>query len=333
MHRTPMSRSLEITPLLGISSHRQTCWPALLYAVIFCFCFGCSFIPLVPTRSFEIILSPDVASLLRSGLVTDLLQDVLWVQVRLVLQDSAYQGACCGSSQSERRIIRKADSLGVVLKGCALKLPATATTTWLSLGQTGLPVWLCVLLSSALLAILALNAIYITSPLALEIQVRKAARDDAVEAALWTADDNQSQYMAVMKTWGVFFFIRRVIIGFLLCVLYLYGGSPVTVLRLAHHVFSIDDACEKMAQSAPKASHIIRLARRLRSTTSVLQIASRRVMLGRPTLLADMPHFPSLHVKFRSWLSFRIEKDKGRGDRQDQEFKANRAVNVNQVIS
>lgn len=182
MHRTPMSRSLEITPLLGISSHRQTCWPALLYAVIFCFCFGCSFIPLVPTRSFEIILSPDVASLLRSGLVTDLLQDVLWVQVRLVLQDSAYQGACCGSSQSERRIIRKADSLGVVLKGCALKLPATATTTWLSLGQTGLPVWLCVLLSSALLAILALNAIYITSPLALEIQVRKAARDDAVYA-------------------------------------------------------------------------------------------------------------------------------------------------------
>lgn len=177
-----MSRSLETTPLLGISSHHQTCWPALLYAVLFSFCFGCSFIPLVPTRSFEIILSPDVASLLRSGLVTDLLQDVLWVQVRLVLQDSAYQGACCGSSQSERRIIRKADSLGVVLKGCALKVPATVATTGLSLRQTGLPVWLCVLLSGALLATLALNAIYIISPLTLEIQARKVARDDAVYA-------------------------------------------------------------------------------------------------------------------------------------------------------
>ncbi|KAI0187940.1 hypothetical protein F4808DRAFT_70711 [Astrocystis sublimbata] len=295
----PMSAPVETSPLLGMRSADRIYWPMLTCAFLFCFCFCCSFVPLIPVHAFETIFSPDLSSLLQSGLATDTLQEILWVHIRLILQDSAYQGASCGPLHLERRVIRKADCLGVMVRGCVLKLPATAIATWLSFRQAGLPIGFCILLSGVVLGLLVFNAIYFTSPLSLEIQVRKLARDDAVEAASSVAEEKQDCYIAAMKTWNAFVSIRRASLGCLLCVLFLYGGNHVTILRLAHHIISIDDAFDKMAQSAPKAHQILQLAQRSNSPVSVIRVAARRALVGNSMLLAEVPHFAALREKLR----------------------------------
>jgi hypothetical protein len=92
------------------------------------------------------------------------------VHLGLVLSDQA----------QEKRLIRKSDSLSVVLKSLLLKVIPILTTIILAIKATRLPAWSSLSFGGATQGAMGMATCLVFIPLARTTQARKASRDDKV---------------------------------------------------------------------------------------------------------------------------------------------------------
>ncbi|RSL43392.1 hypothetical protein CEP54_015099, partial [Fusarium duplospermum] len=161
-----------------------------------------------------------------------------------MLDDMVHLGLVLSGQAQEKRLIRKSDSLSVVLKCLLLKVIPILTTTILAMKATRLPAWTSLSFGVATQAAMGMATYFVFVPLARMTQARKALRDDKVETNSSEADEAQDHYTASTKTkaryrsaWQVILFI-----GIVLIFLFLADeGSMAMWLRLGHQFLSIDE--------------------------------------------------------------------------------------------
>ncbi|KAK5988033.1 hypothetical protein PT974_12169 [Cladobotryum mycophilum] len=258
----------ESTPLLHPKAE-QTIHPPKLYtlpyALRFIGCFLCNLLPLIlkysltPADSWSNILARFAILVL-----PDYLQDFIWAPLNRVLDYAAFEAIIGQPDPSDRETIRKSDSLNVVMKGVALKLPAIVISIAITLrqGDTGF----CVSFLAALVCPVVMGgaAFLILLPLAEEVQSAKKARDRAVEESAPELRQLQQRYAnrargreRLRSAWKVILLGGRLV----LCAPSLTIHNLPMYIRLIIQVNSTDEAFDKMVQGLPKARPIIAMMR------------------------------------------------------------------------
>ncbi|KAJ3455371.1 hypothetical protein MRS44_013971 [Fusarium solani] len=208
-----------------------------------------------------------------------------------MLDYAVHLGLLLSDQAREKRLIRKSDSLSVVLKSLLLKVIPILTTIILAIKATRLPTWPSLSFGVATCVAMGMATYFVSVPLAKETQARKASRDDKVEMNSSEAHEAQAHYTASTKTkaryrsaWQVFLFI-----GIVLIFLFLADeGSMVIWLRLGHQFLSIDETYDKFAQSYPKVTPILKAMRSGPGILHCLFLASERVWTATPMPLGQV---------------------------------------------
>jgi hypothetical protein len=310
-----MAASTVTTPLLGtrVSARLNLTLHALPYAAILVSCFLCNFVPLIPLemiqKSWFWSLDADTAEILAfTG--PEFWQDVAWPVLIPMLDDATFLAVHQHADSSRRRLIRKSEALGSILKGLILKVTPTIVTTVLVLGRFGLRTWLSWLLAFIGAFVVGLVPYLVSSPVIRVVQARKSAREDKVYVCLPFAmsrrliktsesvspDANQQQtlYTMAMKTQdGLRRYWKGLLFAVVLTLLLKLGrGNNVALcLRLWHQVRSKDETYNKTFQAWPKASRIGSTMKGGNGVVSLVLEACTRVWAVRWMPMKEVPEF------------------------------------------
>jgi hypothetical protein len=176
-----MSQPTDKTPLLGTLKQHASGYYILPYSFLVVVCFSCNLVPLLPTHVFEVVF-PRHSTILQLCVlvVPDYIQDILWPPLGRMLDYTAFSALYGQQSLSVRRLIRKSDTLNVILKGCILKVPAIVTTIIVALRQAGVPTWRSVMIAVLCPSLTGGIAFVISVASVRMVQSRKSERDDAL---------------------------------------------------------------------------------------------------------------------------------------------------------
>lgn len=112
----------------------------------------------------------------------DAIQRIFWPPVVPVLDNAVLLGLTLSDQVQEKRLIRKSDSLSVVLKSL-LKIIPILTTIILAVKETRLPTAPLASLGVAICVAMGMTNYFVFVPLAKTTQARKASRDDKLYVA------------------------------------------------------------------------------------------------------------------------------------------------------
>ncbi|KAI6535054.1 hypothetical protein MCOR05_006105 [Pyricularia oryzae] len=110
----------------------------------------------------------------------DLLQERLWGFMKPILNAATNEALSSSANPSERRLIRKSDSLATMGK-TLLKVESAFITLVKVLSQGGFPLYLAAFTSVVLTGILGLGTFCLFAPISKKVQKLKSSRDDSVE--------------------------------------------------------------------------------------------------------------------------------------------------------
>lgn len=179
-----MSQPTEETPLLGAVLPPQpplpppSKWYILPYALLLLLFLFCNLLAIIPLpRVFPALPSEELITLqLCLLMVADYIVEIPWLPLAHVAEYAASVVLDCRPEQSERKTIRKSESLNAFFKAFALKIPPIISTIVLASRQLG---FLFILLAVIYLAITC-GFTFVLVASARMVQDRKAERDNAL---------------------------------------------------------------------------------------------------------------------------------------------------------
>lgn len=150
--------------------------PVIVFIMIVTLCCSCSFVPLLPLSAFDSIFSPNISQVFQTGIPTEVIQNLLWDSVELVLCHAGYLSVC---SNTRNGTIRKTSASASIFLGL-LKVIGTFLAALQLLLHAGYPLWLSAFVTTTVLFLMGLFAWLAILPVASIVAKRKRIRDDTM---------------------------------------------------------------------------------------------------------------------------------------------------------